>query len=169
MNTSLSRVGEKKRCIFLIGTFHGYQMNMPGWNKMCGAPLFEQHICRIISEQRVDYLFEELNVDALTDIFGRHKSWLEVIARQTTISHKFIDPGNKERLRIGIRPGEECTPEGIEKREYYWLERVRECEFFTAICVIGAKHIENVSARLSREYACTIINACYDPKNIKKQ
>lgn len=157
-----------KPTILLVGTFHGYQMDMPGWNKKCGAPLFEQRISHIVSKSGVDYLFEELSVDALTNLSVRHESWLEVIARQTTIMHKFIDPGQEERLRIGIRPGEECTQEGIEKRERYWLERVRNCDFSTALCVIGADHVEKFSARLSQQYTCAVIDACYNPKNIEK-
>ena len=155
--------------IFLIGTTHPYQINAPGHDKKCGAPQFKQYIRHIISKHSVDYLFEELNADRdLTNIsgIGRHESWLEVIARETTISHKFIDPGCKERLYIGIQQGEECTPEGIEKRECYWLDRVRECGFSTALCVIGAEHINTFSARLSQEYICTIENEWYDPMNI---
>lgn len=61
-----------KPTILLVGTFHGYQMDMPGWNKKCGAPLFEQRISHIVSKSGVDYLFEELSVDALTNLSVRH-------------------------------------------------------------------------------------------------
>ena len=98
---------------------------------------------------------------------GRAKSWLETISNRTGIPHKFIDPGDEERLHIGILPSQDATPEAIEKRECYWIERVRECNFSTALCVVGSAHIENLSSKLAKEYDCVIENVRYNPKELE--
>lgn len=158
---------EPKASVVLVGTIHGYQLDLHGWNRRCGAPQFEQYLIQFVSEHKVDSLLEELNEEALTDVTGRAKSWLENIAKKTGILHRFIDPGIEDRSSIGILTGEYSTPESNEKRERYWIERVRELKFSTALCVVGCAHIDSFSSKLAKEYECVIENACYNPEELE--
>ncbi len=158
----------------MIGTLHFYQQDEPKiWNTKCGVPLFAEYVCSIISREGIDYLFEEMSIDYLTRTFAaeRYKSWLEIAGKKWHIKNAFIDPGDKERNRIGITRENVKTPIGIVLRERYWLEQIDKCSFSTALCVIGAAHIESFSALLSQtqKYEVVIENPYYNPMNLKTE
>lgn len=159
-------ISPMKPRVLTIGTFHAYQMNMPGWNKQCGAPQFKLAMEQIVAGHAVDYLVEELNIESLVSFNRRMDSWLEVIAREGGIGHCFLDPDTKERLRIGIEPDEALSPENVEMRERYWLDRIRERTFKTALCVIGAAHIRTFTFKLGEDYSPTILIPRYDPNHL---
>jgi hypothetical protein len=165
---SETKVAKPKPCVFLVGTIHEYQIDDDELNKQYGHPQFKKFISRVIGEIHADHLMEEMNADVFKHKYSSARgSWLAAISRERDIPHLFIGPDLAQRKEIGVPDDDGESLEGCEKREQYWLERIRECRFYRALCVIGRKHICSFSKRLTPYYAVEIVEPSYNPKDIK--
>lgn len=146
--------------IVLIGTSHRYQLV-----QRPGADAFEKLIRCILDRSSFGVIAEEMSVDALLESKAS-QSVCALVARLYGIPHIFCDPDRQMRDKIGIRqendiriavefsddPSEQqisgLIRESHDRREQYWLDRIVDLNFWPALFVCGANHIDSVGKKI---------------------
>ena len=146
--------------IFLVGISHRYQVEGHGADAEWRT--FSSFLESLVRARPVDLIAEELTEEV---IFLCHAadSVARAVAGRFGMRHLFCDPDSAERNRLGIKGRREIilelgysgllSPEQSEKvdaveeghwdkREHYWLERIRELKHDSCIFILGANHVE---------------------------
>ena len=87
-------------------------------------------------------LAEESNEDVLSK-FSATQSVASTVASEIGIKHLFCEPSIAERQRLGITTT--GSPADFEKREQYWLGRLKRIEEAPILFVLGADHVASFS------------------------
>ena len=136
--------------IYLVGCYHALQYNkalrLLDMVKLTAAR--EQYASLIrttISDKHISLLAEEFSESALE--YLKAKSYLQEVARQTGIEHRFCDPNEAERTQIGLPSPFADTPDDAQLRinhtirEKYWLEKISDRLDSPTIFICGSDHI----------------------------
>ena len=146
------------RTVVLLGTSHKYQH--PDNPSSAQFRKFVDHVCDT-------YLIRAIGEEMSTEVLQQKqilKSICEIIANSRDLSHKYCDPNNEERSRLGIRGETDIRQQGFfgnwdeerieaavreshQIREIYWLQQLLELDVWPALFVCGANHV-SVFARL---------------------
>ncbi|MBE0434041.1 hypothetical protein IBX73_11340 [candidate division WOR-3 bacterium] len=107
--------------------------------------------------KQIAALAEENSLEALAEA-GAAESTVEAVARECGLPHRYCDPENDERSRLGIqqenairasaffqgigeREIQEQIHESMRARERVWLERLLEWNQWPVLFVCGAIHL----------------------------
>lgn len=104
---------------------------------------FPQVLAQAVRETDAKMIAEESNEEVLPK-FSATQSIVAVVASKMNIGHLFCEPGLAERERLGITGTGNLSD--FEKREMYWLKRLRAVDMTPIIFVLGADHVHSFSA-----------------------
>ena len=130
--------------LYLIGVSHDIQFN-PGRhpakvvrNKRAS---FKTHVLEVIETLGVSILAEEFSDESKT-IRKVSESTLEQLAKAKGIEHRFCDPTSAQRRENGIGESD------LDKREQFWLSRIRDCRGRNLLFVCGGNHVDTFGEKL---------------------
>lgn len=146
--------------IIVVGTSHPIQIA-----DLALKPFLE-NLCRDFNVRAVA---EEMNVEALAE----HKCTSSIpmqIAGGLQMPHRFCDPNNAERAKLGIRQENEIRiqawlssstlseseiaaqlTESYAMRERYWLEQLRDLNVWPVLFICGADHVASFCELLKQQ------------------
>lgn len=171
--------------ILLIGTSHRFQLEGCGTDGHWKA--FSSFLESLVRRRTVDLIAEELNEEVVS-LCQATDSVARAVARRFDIRHLFCDPDSAERDRLGIKRRKEIISDfgysgelsqeqsakvdtvehgHWDKRERYWLERLREQKRGSCIFVVGANHVERFCRLLDiRELSWEIVERDWAPARL---
>ena len=103
---------------------------------------FAEFIVRTAQQTHAKVIAEENNQEVL-EKFAATKSVAFTVAAELGIRHLFCEPSIAERKRLGISLT--GSPADYEKREKYWLEKLRPIVEVPILFILGADHIASFS------------------------
>jgi|SRR6516162_4401242 hypothetical protein len=136
----------------LVGTSHKYELpDIPSSAK------FRRFIERVCSANAIRSIAEEMSIEALQQTQAL-ESTCEIVANSRGIPHKYCDPNNDKRSRLGIRGETDIRLQGFHQdwdedsieaavrvshqiREAYWLRQILALDVWPALFVCGANHV----------------------------
>jgi hypothetical protein len=132
--------------LYLIGTDHSVQHDgRAGYH----GPEFErigqgfpEFLVQAAKSIQAKVIAEESNEDVLSK-FSATQSVASTVASGIAIKHLFCEPSIAEREQLGITTT--GSPADFEKREKFWLERLKSIEEAPILFVLGADHVESFS------------------------
>jgi hypothetical protein len=154
MNTANQNARSK---FFVFGTAHelqGKEFQMP-----IDVECYRITLNHLIAARNVDAVFEEAS--------GRSPSYAQIIAdsHSPKLSYIDVDPPRNEREQHGLASETGCSepldffsqPPCVQRfehvakhadRERFWLTRITQCKFKSALFICGASHTLSFSFRL---------------------
>lgn len=151
--------------VFLIGISHQIQSDTSRNNQTTKS--FVDYISKKILELNIKILAEEYSEDACI-IADVKQSTIQSLAIQYQLLHRYVDPGNIDREKLGIKSNQEILnsidpsnydnlaeirdkelKKDFPKREGFWLERLADLTGSNIIFVCGSKHLESFSNLLT--------------------
>lgn len=156
---------ELERNVVLVGTSHGYQLQIPGWATERGALEFQQAILALCREQNIAGIAEEMSDYALA-----HRRAVETAGRYaaTTLNlpHRMCDldaqerqarhidaPNEIEALAFGAgHPreswGQLVRDRNFDPRETEWHDRVLAFNRWPCLFICGSHHVDSFAEKL---------------------
>jgi len=153
------------RTLFIVGTSHGYQLQIPRWPTERGALEFQQAILAVCKEKAIAGVAEEMSDYALAvrnavETAGRYA------ATALNLPHRMCDLDAEERRALHIEdpntiqanafigdvPREEWDQlvhdRNYEPREMIWLERVLAFDRWPCLFICGSHHVDSFAQKL---------------------
>lgn len=158
---------ERTRGVVIVGTSHSIQMATKDVKAQAGKEL-QDFLIGLCRTHGICAVAEELSAEALAQ-YQRVASIPMQTAELEKIKHRFCDPDNAERVRLGI-----CLDENLmraqgqldglseidiasriatehAKRERYWLAEIQTLNQWPILFICGANHVGNFRALLEQE------------------
>lgn len=164
---------------YLIGVGHRVQAKQVGAEDSKVQMLYRDCLVRVIREKRPILIAEEFSDHALRHVSelkrAQHQSITRAVAESEGVEHRFCDPDEETRRRIGYveggaivqelawnsdeeLPNAEMNDRGFATevakywpiREQFWLDQLRDVLEKDAIFVCGDAHIESLGRLLDR-------------------
>ncbi|AKH38458.1 MULTISPECIES: hypothetical protein [Nitrosomonas] len=144
--------------VFLVGTSHSIQV------KNFGFEVFLKNLCEM---HEICSIAEEMSYESLMAI--NHLATIpQQLATKLGLEHRFCDPGQSERAKLGIAHIIDISSKGflsgwseteIKKRiaeshverERYWMEQIQKLNQWPLLFVCGADHVESFRNILVQE------------------
>lgn len=137
------------KSVFVLGTNHRVQ-GSPGYPRSVPDPDYADTLRRIISEESIDFVFEEAS--------GCGRTAAERLCETLGVQYLDVDPHRAVRHEFGIVdregmpfPDEISQEQRVEEqalREALWCQRVSEQRFESALLVCGVQHTLSLVFRL---------------------
>ena len=146
-----------KATLFVFGTAHEVQGEK--FQKAVDDPCYRENMKHVIASYHVDSIFEEAS--------GHLPSYAQIIAdsHSPKLQYVDVDPPRDERAKhnlsadtggsvpIDFWSKPPCIYQfqyvaSHAEREKFWLNRIRECKFQSALFICGVSHSLSVSFRL---------------------
>lgn len=86
--------------VYIVGVNHLVQYNGPVPEKL--RTEFEQNLADLINKLKIKLLAEEFSEESLRDVYGASECTCRNAAVSCGIEHRFCDPEERERDRLGI-------------------------------------------------------------------
>lgn len=166
------------RKVFIIGTNHVYQFGSGSDFKgtTCSQQQeakFRQLLIKVCGSCCVAAICEELSEEALRKM-ALTESVPKKIAHALSLCHRYCDPNEKERNKMGIRDDSYIRTAGImshqsqesieqevlaerRKREPYWIGQLLKLDAYPVLFVCGSWHVPSFSDLLRHSGAESII------------
>jgi hypothetical protein len=128
--------------VYLIGVNHLAQFDAPSVKIVREERLaFKAHLLEIIQKYNISLLAEEFSEEAKMK-WRVSESILEKLGKTEGIEHRFCDPTSIEKNENGIENDDN------DKREQFWLSRIKDCKDRNVLFVCGSKHVESFRKKL---------------------
>jgi hypothetical protein len=130
--------------LYLIGVRHGIQFDPgPHAAKIVRdkRASFKAHVLEVIEPLAISILAEEFSDEAKRK-WKVSESTLEQLGKAKRIEHRFCDPTSVQKKENGIEESDS------DKREQFWLSRIRDCESKNVLFVCGGDHVETFGKKL---------------------
>lgn len=147
------------RIVYVVGTLHRYQGT---FNAGLGATAtkdefedFRDFLKEVVHKHQIRWVAEEMSVEALQKYphpdLPSGESLPFQVARGLNIPHEYCCPPNRRvRDELGLSPdGMPDTPDDFKRRETYWLRKVKQCDSFPCLFVLGSDHADSFSTLLN--------------------
>jgi hypothetical protein len=129
--------------VYLIGVNHFAQFDAPTVRIVREESLgFKAHVLAIIQKYKISLLAEEFSEEAKVK-WHVSESTLEELGKTEGIEHRFCDPSSIEKKKCGIEKDDD------DKREQFWLSRIKGCGNRNVLFVCGGRHVESFRKKLS--------------------
>ncbi len=132
--------------VYVIGVNHAVQFDpAPHVAKIVRdkRASFKAHVLevKVIPKFGISILAEEFSDQAKMK-WGVTESVLEQLAKANVIEHRFCDPCPAEKEQNRIEQSDS------DKREQFWLSRIRDCKNRNVLFVCGDDHVEPFGKKL---------------------
>jgi hypothetical protein len=144
--------------IHIVGINHELQHTAPPWRAALeevqrARREFQTYLCTLAGRLKPQVIAEEFSQQALDNLSKAHNlsvvSTVKAVADTLGVEHRFCDPDDAERLRLGLPDpyldhyGESEKPRFDRIRECYWLSRLVEVSNRDVLFVCGAEHVQS--------------------------
>jgi hypothetical protein len=132
--------------LYLVGVDHSVQHD--GCVRYKGPEFerlreeFPEFLIQIARQIDVKVIAEESHEDVLRK-FSATKSVASVVASELGVKHLFCEPSIAEREQLGITST--GRREDFEKREKFWLEKLRDLKETPILFILGPNHMAGFS------------------------
>jgi hypothetical protein len=149
--------------LYLIGVDHSVQHDGrtsyqdPEFDRLREA--FPELLSQAARKTSAKIIAEENNTDVLKK-FSATKSIASAVASEIGIEHLFCEPSIQERAQLGIT--DIAYPSDIEKRENFWLEKLKKVKETPILFILGADHVGSFSKLANNSgFAVSVIEEYY--------
>jgi hypothetical protein len=165
---------DAKPTVYLFGTSHSYQWAAPDCSAAALAA-FKSSIADLVRQHEIHAVAEEMSLDALR-MHGRDTSSVHDLCLSNGWKHIYCDPGVEQQRQLGIANdgaiilGKQLfgwTDDDVasrisaeyEKREHYWIERIRSLSASPVLLVCGALHVSRLQQQAHGLSVTTVVAA----------